>query len=290
MPLATSDAQAIVAFVGAGPGDPELLTVKGQRLIAQADVIIYADSLVPPEVCAGARPEATIYPSAALTLEETTAIMLAAAARGQRVVRLQSGDPSLYGALHEQLAVLDRHGVPYIIVPGVSSAFAAAAALGAELTVPEVAQTIIFTRHAGRVAMPEGESLPALASHQTTLAIFLSITRAHQVARELLAGGYPPETPVAVVYRVSWPDQRVIRTTIANLAQDVRAARIARQALILVGWALAPDIRAEGTRAGRSHLYLPRYTHLFRKGEGDAGGDADGARECLQLGHGSPPS
>ena len=265
MPLVTNDADATVAFIGAGPGDPELLTVKAQRLICQADVIIYADSLIPPEICVGARPDAVIYQSATLTLEETTVLICAAAERGQHVARLQSGDPSVYGALHEQLVMLDRHGITYYIVPGVSSVFAAAALLGVELTVPDIAQTIIFTRFAGRVAMPEGEDLRSLASHTATLAIFLSIARVHQVVEELLAGGYSPDTPAVVVYRATWPDQRIICATLATLTHEVRQAGLTRQSLIIVGKALAPDIRSEQTDEHRSHLYLPTYTHLFRR-------------------------
>lgn len=274
MSLVQSEAEAQVVFVGAGPGDPELLTIKARRLIAQADVILYADSLIMPEVCAGARSDAIMYGSSSLTLEETTSLMVEAVARGQRVVRLQSGDPSIYGALHEQMELLDQQGIAYMIVPGVSSAFAAAALLGVELTVPEVAQTVIFTRHAGRIPLPEGESLRSLASHGTTLCIFLSITRIHQVVKELLAGGYAPDTPAAIVYRATWPDQQIIHSTIARLVRDARQARIARQALIVVGWALAPHARQAGDALHRSHLYQPAYTHLFRRGKQDEAGRA----------------
>jgi precorrin-4/cobalt-precorrin-4 C11-methyltransferase len=153
-----------------------------------------------------------------------------------------------------------------MIVPGVSSVFAAAAELGMELTVPDVAQSLILTRHAGRVAMPEKETLRALASHGTTLCIFLSITRVRQIVAELLDGGYTAETPVAVVYRATWPDQKIIRSTLATLVQDVKEARIARQALIMVGWALASDNVEVAGEMYRSHLYLPEYKHLFRGG------------------------
>jgi precorrin-4/cobalt-precorrin-4 C11-methyltransferase len=266
MPLAPNETEASVAFIGAGPGDPELLTLKAQRLIARADVIIYADSLVSPEICRYAKPEATIYGSSTLTLETIIDIILKAVEKGQFVARLQSGDPALYGALHEQRRILDRHGISYMIVPGVSSVFAAAAELGVELTVPDVAQSLILTRHAGRVAMPEKETLRALASHGTTLCIFLSITRVRQVVAELLDGGYIAETPVAVVYRATWPDQKIIRSTLATLVQDVKEARIARQALIMVGWALASGNTEVTEEMHRSHLYLPEYKHLFRGG------------------------
>lgn len=269
MPLAKLETEASVAFVGAGPGDPELLTLKAQRLIARADSIIYADSLVSPDVCRYARAGATIYGSASLTLEAIIDIMLKAVSNGQFVVRLQSGDPGLYGAMHEQCRILDRHGIGYIIVPGVSSVFAAAAELGVELTVPDVSQSLILTRHAGRVSMPEKESLRALASHGTTLCIFLSITRIRQIVTELLEGGYTPETPVAVVYRATWPDQKIIRSTLATLVPDVKQARISRQALILVGWALATVHPEDMEDEHRSHLYLPGYKHLFRGGSSD---------------------
>lgn len=269
MPLATNETEAHVAFVGAGPGDPDLLTLKAQRLIARADVIIYADSLVSPDVCCHAKPGATIYGSSTLTLETITDIVLQAVAKGQFVVRLQSGDPSLYGALYEQRRTLDRQGVNYIIVPGVSSVFAAAAAIGVELTVPDVAQSLILTRHAGRVSMPEKETLRSFASHGTTLCIFLSITRVRAIVEDLLAGDYTPDTPVAVVYRATWPDQKVIRSTIASLVADVKQARISRQALIMVGWALATNIMEENAEEHRSHLYLPGYKHLFRGGNSD---------------------
>jgi precorrin-4/cobalt-precorrin-4 C11-methyltransferase len=270
MPLAINETEAHVAFVGAGPGDPDLLTLKAQRLITRADVIIYADSLVSPDVCRSAKPEATIYGSATLTLETIIEIMLKAVSKGQFVVRLQSGDPSLYGALYEQRRTLDRHGINYIIVPGVSSVFAAAAAIGVELTVPDVAQSLILTRYAGRVSMPEKETLRSFASHGTTLCIFLSITRVRQIVEELLAGGYTSETPVVVVYRATWPDQQIIRSTIASLVTDVKQARISRQALIMVGWALATNATEESTEEHRSHLYLPGYKHLFRGGTSDS--------------------
>jgi precorrin-4/cobalt-precorrin-4 C11-methyltransferase len=273
MPLVTHEADAMVAFVGAGPGDPELLTLKAQRLIAKADTLIYADSLVSPDVCQYAKSGANIHGSATLTLEAIIDIILKAVTDGHFIVRLHSGDPSVYGAMYEQQRLLDRHNINYLIVPGVSSVFAAAAAVGAELTVPDVAQSLIFTRQAGRIPMPEKESLRSLASHQTTLCIFLSITRVRQVVEELLAGGYTPETPAVVVYRATWPDQKIIRSTLTTLVQDVKQARISRQALIMVGWALAPVQEDEADNEHRSHLYLPGYKHLFR------GGDAVGEEE-----------
>lgn len=253
-----------VYIIGAGPGDPDLLTVRGRRIVESADLVVYADSLVDPRVGDLAKPGAEVIGSAALTLEEIAARMIEAARAGRTVARLHSGDPSIYGALHEQLALLDAAGVPYEIVPGVSSAFAAAAALGVELTVPEVTQTVIFTRLSGRASpVPEAESLRALASHRASLAIFLSVTMMRRVVEELIAGGYPPDTPAAVLYRVTWPDEAVVRGTLATIADQVRAAGWKKQAIVLVGRALDPALRAELAR--RSRLYSGNYSHLFRR-------------------------
>jgi precorrin-4/cobalt-precorrin-4 C11-methyltransferase len=253
-----------VYFIGAGPGDPELLTLKGRRLIGEADLVIYADSLVHPGVCAFARPGVEVIGSSGLTLEQVWDRMLTACRGGQTVTRVHSGDPSLYGALHEQVVRLEAAGIRYEIVPGVSSAFAAAAALGAELTVPEVAQTVIFTRRPSRTTRPPNEDLRALAEHGATLVIFLSVASMRAVVADLRAGGYPPETPVAVVYRVTWHDERVLRGTLAGIAAQVRAAKITKQALILVGPALDPALRRNGADL-RSHLYSGDFSHLFRQ-------------------------
>jgi precorrin-4 C11-methyltransferase len=256
----------VVYFIGAGPGDPELLTIKAARLIEQADLVVWADSLVHPDVVALARPGAEVVGSAALTLEQITQRLVQASSAGRRIARLQSGDPSVYGALHEQLVALDQAGVAYEIVPGVSSAFAAAARLNNELTVPGLAQTVIFTRLANRTTtVPANERLRELARHGATLVIFLSASVIEQVVEELTAGGYPPDCPAAVVYRVSWPDdEQVIRGRLAEIARAARAARLTKQALILVGPALDPCLR-ELHANSRSHLYRADYTHLFRK-------------------------
>lgn len=253
-----------VYFIGAGPGDPELLTLKGRRLIEAADLVLYADSLVSPEVCRFARPEAEVIGTADQTLDAIVGRMVEACRNGQMVARVHSGDPSLYGALHEQLAALEREGIDYEIVPGVSSAFAAAAELRCELTVPEVAQTVIFTRLPSRTkGGGPGENLRDLASHGATMAIFLSVTAIDRVAAELRAGGYPDETPAAVVYRATWPDQLVLRGTLTDIAAQVRRAGLKRQALILVGRVIDPAIRqlAEDRRSG---LYSPGHAHIFR--------------------------
>jgi precorrin-4/cobalt-precorrin-4 C11-methyltransferase len=253
-----------VYFLGAGPGDPELLTIKAWRILERADLVIYADSLVHPGVAALARPEAEVIGSAGLALGEIMERMIAAARRGQTVARVQSGDPTLYGAIHEQMVRLDQAGVPYEIVPGVSSAFAAAAALGCELTVPDVAQTVIFTRLPSRTTtVPERERLRELARLGGTLAIFLSIHVIDRVVAELLAGGLEPATPAAVVYRVTWADEQVLRGTLADIAGQVHARHLTRQALILVGPAVGQGIR-ELAALRRSHLYCEEYSHGFR--------------------------
>ena len=257
-----------VYFVGGGPGDPELLTLKAKRIIESADLVIYADSLVHPSIVDFAGPEAEVLGSKGLTLAEIMELTVGAANQGKTVARVQSGDPAIYGAILEQMRILEQEGVEYEIIPGISSAFAAAALLKAELTVPEVSQTVIMTRAEGRISMPPREQLPDLAAHGCTLVIFLSITRMTRIVRELQASGYSKETPVAVVYRVGWPEQQVIRGTLANIAAKVRAAKITLQALILVGPALDPSLRqADPSDAdpATSHLYSEDYTHLYRR-------------------------
>jgi len=256
-----------VYFIGAGPGAPDLMTLRGRDLIARADLVIYADSLVHPDIAAVAKPGAEVLGSASLTLEQTMARILAAVAAGKIVARIQSGDPSVYGALHEQMAVLAEHSVLYTIVPGVSSAFAAAALLQAELTVPTVTQTVIFTRMSGRAsAVPEREALRDLAVHQASLVIFLSIPLIEQVVEELTLGGYPVDTPAAVVYRASWDDELILLGTLSDIAAQAKAAKLQLQSLILVGRALDPLLRAIPA-AHRSRLYSPSFTQRHRKAE-----------------------
>lgn len=248
-----------VYFIGAGPGDPELVTVRGKNVIERADVIIYADSLVNPEVCAAAREGAEVYRSAALTLEEITGIIRDAVRQGKVVARLQSGDPAIYGAIQEQMAALDAQGIEYEVVPGVSSLFAAAASLKTELTVPELSQTVIITRMEGRTPVPEAEKLRSLAAHRASLAVFLSASLAEEVVGELLAGGYPPDTTAAAVYRASWEDEKVVRTTLDNLAARLREKGIRKQALILVGAFLEAK-----EKDLRSRLYDRDFRHEYR--------------------------
>ena len=263
-----SDQQGKVYFVGSGPGDPELITVKARRIIEEADVVVYADSLVPQEIADFASSDAAVYGSKDMALPQIMEIMLTAVDEGKTVARVQSGDPAVYGAIIEQMRVLEREGVDYEIIPGVSAAFAAAALLKTELTVPEVSQTIIMTRTEGRVAMPPKEQLRDLAAHGCSLVLFLSVTRMTKVVRELRAAGYERETPVAVVYRVGWPEEKVIRGTLADIAAKVRDSKINRQALVMVGEAMNPDLRSpeyvEEHGSAVSHLYSEDYTHLFR--------------------------
>jgi precorrin-4 C11-methyltransferase len=257
-----------VSFIGAGPGAPDLITLRGRERIAAADLVIYADSLVHPGIADFARPGADIYGSAALTLEQTAELMLTAAKAGKRIARIQSGDPSIYGALHEQLVILKREGVPFEIIPGVSSAFAAAAVLDTELTVPDVTQSVIFTRLGSRTPVPEREALQGLAAHGASLVIFLSIPLIERVVEELLAGGYTSGTPAAVVYRVTWEDELVLRGTLADIAGKVRAARLQLQALILVGPALDEQLHSVASQH-RSNLYSPSFSQRHRQASAD---------------------
>jgi precorrin-4/cobalt-precorrin-4 C11-methyltransferase len=254
-----------ILFVGAGPGDPELITVKGQRALQKADLVIYAGSLVPEAVLQWTRPGAKAVNSASLHLAEIVDEMVRARSAGKRVVRLHTGDPSLYGAICEQMVELDKLAIPYRVIPGVSAAFAAAAALGIEYTIPELSQTLILTRMAGRTPVPETENLAALARHQTSMAIYLSIGLIDDVAG-ILSDAYGREATCAVVYRASQPDETIITCTLRELAERVRTEQVTRQALIIVGKVL--DARRSGsTRA--SKLYDKEFTHGFRKPEGD---------------------
>lgn len=251
-----------VYFIGAGPGAPDLLTLRGKTLIEQADLVIYADSLVDPALCEFARPGAEVIGSSTMTLEQITERMIAAAASGKLVARLQSGDPALYGAVHEQLERLDAAGIAWSIVPGVSSGFAAAAMLGVELTVPDVTQTVILTRVSGRAStMPPREGLESLAAHGATLVIFLGMLYLRRIVRQLLAGGFPAETPVAIVHRVSWPDEAIVEGTLADIEAKAAQTGWTKQAVILVG----PALRRDGAAGRRSRLYSPEHSHLFRR-------------------------
>jgi precorrin-4/cobalt-precorrin-4 C11-methyltransferase len=248
----------MVNFIGAGPGDPELITVRGARLLSEADVVIYTGSLIGKGLLKHCRKDALVIDSAGMTLEEITRAMADAARSGKRVARLQTGDPSLYSAMREQAAALEEEGIGYGVVPGVSSAFAAAAALKSELTAPGVTQTVIFTRLEGRTPVPEAEGLAGLASHKATVCVFLSAGMIERVVGELLKG-YPPATPAAVVYRASWDDEARVTGTLADIAEKARSAGITRHALIMVGDALGRG------GPGRSRLYDKGFRHGFRR-------------------------
>lgn len=252
-----------VQFIGAGPGNPELITVKGARLLAEADVVVFAGSLVDRELVRTYAPAAEVWDSAGMTLEETIRVMAGAVAAERRVVRLHTGDPSIYGAIQEQMAALDELGIDYEVIPGVTSAFAAAALLKQELTLPEVSQTVIFTRIEGNTPVPERERLAEIARIGATIVIYLSVAMIERVVAELLAGAYTPATPAAVVCRASWPDEEVVEGTLADIAVKAMGAGIDRQALIIVGDVL--QARKKGLKA-KSLLYDKGFSHEFRKG------------------------
>jgi precorrin-4/cobalt-precorrin-4 C11-methyltransferase len=245
-----------VVFLGAGPGDPELITLKGRRLLDTADLVVYAGSLVNAALLDGIK--AACHDSAALDLEAIMHLLARGYRDGLRVVRLHTGDPAIYGAIREQMQWLDQFDIPYEVVPGVSSAFAASAALKKELTVPEVTQTVIFTRQAGRTPVPERESLRNLAKAQATMCIFLSVAMIARVVEDLCAGGYPADTPIAVVERASWPDEQIVRGTLADITTKIHDSQIKKTAMIVVGPALAEDSRIA------SKLYDAAFTHEYR--------------------------
>ncbi|HBE76769.1 MAG TPA: precorrin-4 C(11)-methyltransferase [Firmicutes bacterium] len=248
----------MIHFIGAGPGDPELITVKGKRLLEQADLIIYTGSLVNPALLTNTKPGCIVYDSAGMTLTEVIAAMETAFRKGERIVRLHTGDPSLFGALREQLDALRQRDIPYEIVPGVSSFAAAAAALKTEYTLPGVSQTVILTRLAGRTPVPESESLQSLAAHQASMVVFLSISQIEELA-EGLRKYYPPATPAAVVYKASWPEEKIIRGNLNNIAELVRKENITKTALLVVGNFLGSEYQL-------SKLYDPFFSHEYRQG------------------------
>ena len=250
----------MVKIIGAGPGAKDLITVRGMRALQEADVIIYAGSLVNEELLEYAKKECEIYNSAYMNLDEVIDVIVKAEQEGKKVVRLHTGDPSIYGAIREQIEVLATHGIRCEICPGVSSFLAAAAALNCEYTVPEVSQTVILTRMEGRTPVPEKEKLASLAAHGATMVIFLSIGLVDKVQQALLAGGaYTPDTPAAVVYKATWPEEKTVRCTVGTLAESVHAAGITKTALIVAGGFL-------GRNYERSKLYDPAFTTEFRKG------------------------
>jgi precorrin-4/cobalt-precorrin-4 C11-methyltransferase len=252
-----------IHIIGAGPGDPDLITVKGLKLIESADVVLYADSLVSEELVAKSKPDAEVLKTAGMHLEEMVGIMVERVREGKKVVRVHTGDPAVYGAIMEQIVLLKKEGIGVEIVPGVSSVFASAAAAGAELTIPDLTQTVILTRAEGRTPVPEFEKLRDLAKHHCTVALFLSATLTKKIVKEFLDAGWQKETPVVVVYKATWPDEKVVRTTIEHLDQDMQANGIRKQAMILAGWALDENIH---NKDYRSKLYDKEFTHGYRRG------------------------
>ena len=256
-----------IYFVGAGPGDPDLITVKGQRLLAAADLVVYAGSLV-PEVLVNDL-DAEVHSSAGLNLDEIVALMADHWQQGKKVVRLHTGDPSIFGAIKEQMVKLTELAIPYSVVPGVSSVFAASAALQAELTLPEVSQTVIICRRAGRTPVPEKENLRLLAEHGATMLILLSVGMIADVVSDLLAGGYPATTPVAVIEKASWPEQKIIRSTLNDIAGEIKMAGITKTAIIAVG-----EVFQEGVPTVYSKLYDAEFGHGYR----------DKSKDCTENG------
>lgn len=248
----------MVHFVGAGSGAVDLITIRGARLLAQADVVIYAGSLVNPELLKYCKEGCQIHNSAQMTLEQVTAVMEEAERAHQTTVRLHTGDSSIYGAVREQFDRLEELGIAYDVCPGVSSFCGAAASLRTEYTLPDVSQTVIITRAAGRTSVPERESVQSLSAHQATMVLFLSTSLTEQLQKDLLSGGYPGDTPVAVVYKATWPDERIFRCTVETLHRTVSENGLTKTALIIVG-------RCMGGEYLRSMLYHPGFTTEFRE-------------------------
>ena len=248
----------MVHFVGAGSGAVDLITVRGQRLLQQADVVIYAGSLVNPELLENCRPDCQIHNSAKMTLEEVIEVIRAAESVGKTTVRLHTGDSSIYGAVREQFDELEKLGISYDVCPGVSAFCGAASSLKAEYTLPDVSQTVIITRAAGRTPVPERESIRSLASHGATMVLFLSTSLTESLQRELLAGGYAGSTPVAIVYKATWPEERIFRCTVDTLHETVTRNGLTKTSLIIVG-------NCMGQEYERSLLYHPEFTTEFRE-------------------------
>ena len=264
--MSAPTAQGKVVFVGAGPGAPDLITVRGARVIAEADIVIWASSLVASEIVAGHKPDAVLVDSAAASLEDITPLYERARDEGLLVARVHTGDPAIYGATAEQRQLCDRLGLMYETIPGVSAFSACAAAAEVEITLPEVAQSLILTRlEGGRTPMPPKESVREFARHGTTMALYLSAARNKVLQDELLAGGYPPQTPVIIGHRVSWPDQVVLRCRLDELSATMKDHKFWKHTVILVGPALAATPLVK-----RSHLYHPGFRHEFRAADPDA--------------------
>ena len=248
----------MVHFVGAGSGAADLITVRGANLLQEADVVIYAGSLVNPELLKYCRPDCDIHNSASMTLEDVLEVVKAAEAAGKTTVRLHTGDSSIYGAVREQFDELIELGIEYDVCPGVSSFCGAAASLKAEYTLPNVSQTVIISRTAGRTPVPEKESIPALAAHQATMVLFLSTSLTKKLQAELLEGGYPGSTPVAVVYKATWPEEKIFRCTVDTLHKTVTENGLTKTSLIIVGDCMGDEYL-------RSMLYHPSFSTEYRE-------------------------
>ena len=248
----------MVHFVGAGSGAADLITIRGARMLSEADVVIYAGSLVNPELLCYCKEDCTVYNSAKMTLEQVVAVIREAEAAGKTTVRLHTGDSSIYGAVREQFDELEKLGISYDVCPGVSSFCGAAASLRAEYTLPDVSQTVIITRTAGRTPVPQGQSVRELAAHRATMVLFLSTSLTEQLQRELLEGGYPGSTPVAVVYKATWPEEKIYRCTVETLHKTVTENGLTKTSLIIVGDCM-------GENYARSLLYDPGFSTEFRE-------------------------
>lgn len=247
----------MVYFIGAGPGAVDLITVRGAELLKQADLIIYAGSLVNPDLLSYAKKDCEILNSASMTLEEVIAAICRVESPSSTVVRLHTGDPCIYGAIREQMDILKEKGIAYSVVPGVSSFCGAAAALGAEYTLPGISQTVILSRMEGRTPVPPDEEISKLASHKASLVLFLSSSMVEQLVEKLLLGGYTKDTPAAIVYKATWPDQKIMRTTVGGLAKTAGENSISKTALLLIGDFLGDEYQ-------RSKLYDGGFSHEFR--------------------------
>jgi precorrin-4/cobalt-precorrin-4 C11-methyltransferase len=250
-----------VVFIGAGPGDPELITLKGKKWLEQADIVIYAGSLLNPEYLKYCKKGVELHDSAKMSLPEVQKVMVTGVKAGKLVARVHDGDPSFYGAIQEQMTFLDKEGIGYFRIPGVSCLQGGAAALNRELTLPNISQTVIITRPEGRTPVPEAESIRKLAVHQATMVIFLGTPHITRVVEELQKGGYPKDTPAQVVYKATWPEQKIVKGTLADIVAKVKAEGITETALIFVGKVLDPQAY------DLSKLYDPKFTTGFRKGE-----------------------
>ena len=252
----------MIHFVGAGSGAVDLITVRGQKLLEEADIVVYAGSLVNPELLKNCQKDCQIYNSAKMTLEEVMEVMISGEKQEKKVVRLHTGDPCLYGAIKEQMDLLEKENISYKVCPGVSSFCGAASALNAEYTLPGISQSVVITRMAGRTPVPEKESIESFAAHQATMVIFLSTGMLEELSKRLIEGGYQPETPAAIVYKATWEDEKVCRCKVKDLA--VTAKENGKTALIVVGEVLGGEYE-------RSLLYHPEFTTEFRQGKGKEG-------------------